>query len=122
MSLKGVVGVVLALCGLYWLLAGLPTAVVGGVHIISRTEVTTCAEGFLSSLTRKQAETCSVLFTNSSGLVTRTPSGHATFVDHQVARGDMRRLYLAVLAASPESMANAVSFDEWWNGLPIEGS
>lgn len=122
MSLKGVVvAAMLALYGIYWVVGG-STVVVSGVHNISQTEATTCAEGFLGSLTHKQANTCSVLFTNPTGLVTRTPSGNAIFVEHQVGRGDMKRLHLAVLAASPDSMASAVSFDEWWNRLPLKGS
>lgn len=121
MSLKGAMGAALLLYFIY-LLSGLFAAAVTGVHNISQTEASACAEGFLGSLTRKQAKTCAVLFTHPTRLVKRTPSGNALFVELQVSRGDMKRLHLAVLSTSPESMASAVSFDEWWSSLPIEGS
>jgi len=121
MSLKGIVAAMLALYGLYLLSTG-STVVAGWGHYISQTEAAMCTGGFLGRLTRKQANTCSALFTSPSGLVKRTASGDALFVDHQVSRGDMKRLHLVVLSTSPEIMVSAVSFDEWWSSLPIEGS
>lgn len=121
MSLKGIVAAMLALYWFYLLSAG-STVVAGWGHYISQTEAAMCTGGFLGRLTRKQANTCSALFTSPSGLVKRTTSGDALFVDHQVSRGDMKRLHLVVLSTSPESMVSAVSFDEWWSRLPIEGS
>lgn len=106
---------------MYFLVAGFGVTT-GTERYLSQTRAKICAQGLDGILPSKLAEQCSVLFTWHGALVTRTASGYAILAGLQVSRYDMSQIHRAVINGAPDSMANAASFDMWWDSLPIDGS
>ncbi len=81
-----------------------------------------CTEGLHGKLPRGFAEQCAVLFTEPAGLITKIDDTHAIFLDLQVEKSDIRRLYEVVLSEAPEKLAGNTVFEAWWKKQPVQGS
>lgn len=125
MGIKGKTAILVALLmagyGTYVLTDGFK-AVMGTENYISHTQAAMCVDGLDGILPSDQAEQCASLFTTPSRWIRRTVDGYAIMAGMQMSRYDISQIHHAVIIGAPERMAQAESFDTWWEKQPVKGS
>lgn len=97
-------------------------AVMGTEHYISHSQAVMCVEGLDGMLPSAQAEQCAPLFATPSRWIQRTADGYAILAGMQMSRYDISQIHHAVMVGAPERMAQAESFEKWWDKQPVKGS
>lgn len=90
-------------------------------YYILQNQAGLCAQGWEGSLPDREAEQCSMLFTNPEKFVKRTAGGDVLIGGFQISRYDLSMIHKAVMDSAPERMTSVASFDVWWNNLPVSG-